>query len=128
MLCAFFLSLRKQIGCQSWVINALRSKNTKCFIECSAFWLTLTACHFSFGTSCLVLCYFSSASLFSRGLCPHPFAFCKKRNQKLLCFLSLKQHSKRAVKDRPFWIFCFSMRLILTVKTVLSSLLINSKS
>ncbi len=27
-----------------------------------------------------------SASLFSRGLRPHPFAFCKKRNQKLLCF------------------------------------------
>ncbi len=29
------------------------------------------------------------ASLFSRGLCPHPFAFCKKRNQKLLCFCSV---------------------------------------
>ncbi len=38
-----YFSSCKSVGCQSPTTNATRSKNTKCFIECFAFWLTLTA-------------------------------------------------------------------------------------
>ena len=73
-------TLCKKIGSQSPTTNATRSKMLRILVNFDSLSL------FIIGTSCLVPLYFSSASLFFRGLRPHPFAFKKKRNQKLLYF------------------------------------------
>ncbi len=60
---------------------------TLCVLKCFAFWLTLTAYLFLYRFA-LLFSFFASASLFFRGLRPHPFAFCKKRG-KNFCVLLL---------------------------------------
>ena len=66
-LCVLIFYLYKQVGCQRTTTNALRSENA------THFRLPLTACLFFIASLCLS--FFTAASLFFRGLCPHPFAF-----------------------------------------------------
>ena len=72
-LCVLIFYLYKQVGCQRTTTNALRSENA------THFRLPLTACLFFIASLCLS--FFTAASLFSRGLRPHPHAFCKKRGK-----------------------------------------------